>query len=88
MQRPRGVKGPGSFEEQNGEWRGCWEAQALAEPREEHRLSAGGAPAHTPCSVLTLPRRDEDLREPLVRRQGSQVSMRVARALIALFIIY
>ena len=23
--------------------------------------------------------RDEDLREPLVRRQGSQVSMRVAR---------
>ena len=26
-----------------------------------------------------LPRRDEDLREPLVRRQGSQVSMRVAR---------
>ena len=23
-----------------------------------------------------LPRRDEDLREPLVRRQGSQVSMR------------
>ena len=53
MQRPRGVKGPGSFEEQNGEWRGCWEAQALAEPREEHRLSAGGAPAHTPCSALT-----------------------------------
>ena len=27
-----------------------------------------------------LPRHDEDLREPLVRRQGSQVSMRVARA--------
>ena len=26
-----------------------------------------------------LPRHDEDLREPLVRRQGSQVSMRVAR---------
>ena len=25
-----------------------------------------------------LPRHDEDLREPLVRRQGSQVSMRVA----------
>ena len=25
------------------------------------------------------PRHDEDLREPLVRRQGSQVSMRVAR---------
>ena len=27
-----------------------------------------------------LPRHDENLREPLVRRQGSQVSMRVARA--------
>ena len=27
----------------------------------------------------SLPRHDEDLREPLVRRQGSQVSMRVAR---------
>ena len=26
-----------------------------------------------------LPRHDEDLREPLVRRQGSQVSLRVAR---------
>ena len=26
-----------------------------------------------------LPRHDEDLREPLMRRQGSQVSMRVAR---------
>ena len=26
-----------------------------------------------------LPRHDEDLREPLVRRQGSQVSMRVAK---------
>ena len=26
-----------------------------------------------------LPRHDEDLREPLVRRQGSQVSVRVAR---------
>ena len=26
-----------------------------------------------------LPRHDEDLREPLVRCQGSQVSMRVAR---------
>ena len=25
-----------------------------------------------------LPKHDEDLREPLVRRQGSQVSMRVA----------
>ena len=28
---------------------------------------------------LPSPRHDEDLREPLVRRQGSQVSMRVAR---------
>ena len=40
-----------------------------------------------PCSGEThsqrclggVPRHDEDLREPLVRRQGSQVSMRVAR---------
>ena len=34
------------------------------------------------CSLLFLhhsPRHDEDPREPLVRRQGSQVSMRVAR---------
>ena len=30
-------------------------------------------------------RHDEDLREPLVRRQGSQVSMRVARAASPLF---
>ena len=30
-------------------------------------------------SVGFLTRYDEDLREPLVRRQGSQVSMRVAR---------
>ena len=29
------------------------------------------------------PRHDEDLREPLVRRQGSQVSIRVARGLLA-----
>ena len=28
-----------------------------------------------------IPRHDEDLREPLVLRQGSQVSMRVARGL-------
>lgn len=42
-----GTKGPGSFEEQNGEWRGCWEAQALAEPREEHWLPTG-APQPTP----------------------------------------
>ena len=28
-----------------------------------------------------LPRHYEDLREPLVRRQGSQVSMRLARGL-------
>ena len=28
---------------------------------------------------MAVPRHDEDLREPLVRRQGSQVSMRVAR---------
>ena len=33
-----------------------------------HRVGRGGF----------LPRHDEDLREPLVRRQGSQVSMRVA----------
>ena len=31
------------------------------------------------------PRHDEDLREPLVRRQGSQVSMRVARGHVRLF---
>ena len=30
-----------------------------------------------------LPRHDEDLREPLVRRQGSQVSMRVARGSVS-----
>ena len=29
-----------------------------------------------------LPRHDEDLREPLVRRQGSQVSMRVVLILM------
>ena len=35
----------------------------------------------TPKSPPTRrgPRHDEDLREPIVRRQGSQVSMRVAR---------
>ena len=31
-------------------------------------------------SLMSIPRHDEDLREPLVRRQGSQVSMCVARA--------
>ena len=31
-----------------------------------------------------LPRHDDDLREPLVRCQGSQVSMRVARGSVAL----
>ena len=31
-----------------------------------------------------LPRHDEDLREPLVRRQGSQVSTRVARGPLGL----
>ena len=30
-------------------------------------------------NIKNNPRHDEDLREPLVRRQGSQVSMRVAR---------
>ena len=37
---------------------------------------------YCPSKILLLkllPRHDEDLREPLVRRQGSQVSMRVAR---------
>ena len=41
----------------------------------------GGRSAGDSSSVRGgfLPRHDEDLREPLVRRQGSQVSMRVAR---------
>ena len=37
------------------------------------------------CGALGgfLPRHDEDLREPLVRRQGSQFSMRVARGSVS-----
>ena len=35
--------------------------------------------AQREAEELWCPRHDEDLREPLVRRQGSQVSMRVAR---------
>ena len=38
-----------------------------------------GRQLHTSARGGFLPRHDEDLREPLVRRQGSQVSMRVAR---------
>ena len=56
-----------------------------------HRVSDAIQPSHpllflvlspvipSPTSPSSPPRHDEDLREPLVRRQGSQVSMRVAR---------
>ena len=47
---------------------------------------------HLFCSLLfsqtLLTRHDEDLREPLVRRQGSQVSMRVASAWVYLWVFY
>ena len=52
-------------------------------PRHLHRITRlSEAPWEVPYSPLQcgarggfLPRRDEDLKEPLVRRQGSQVSM-------------
>ena len=46
-----------------------------------HREDGGVSGVSSSCGARGgfLPRHDEDLREPLVRRQGSQVSMRVAR---------
>ena len=46
-------------------------------PREDGGVSG----VSSSCGALGgfLPRHDEDLREPLVQRQGSQVSLRVAR---------
>ena len=43
--------------------------------------AGGSGPVHwdDPEGWDFLTRHDEDLREPLVRRQGSQVSMRMAR---------
>ena len=56
MQRTWGVKESGGFEEQNGEWRGCKEVQALTEPGEEQGLASGGTLACTPFSALTRSR--------------------------------
>ena len=41
--------------------------------------AAAACTCNLPCSARGGGGQDEDLREPLVRRQGSQVSMRVAR---------
>ena len=46
-------------------------------PREDRGVS--GVPSSCGARGGFLPRHDEELREPLVRRQGSQVSRRVAR---------
>ena len=46
-------------------------------PREDGRAS--GVSSSCGARGVFLTRHDEDLREPLVRRQGSQVSMHVAR---------
>ena len=57
----------------------------LSRPCRKRRPSAredgGVSGVSSSCGALGgfLARHDEDLREPLVRRQGSQVSMRVAR---------
>ena len=57
----------------------------LSRPCRKRRPSAGedggvsGVSSSCGARGGFLPRHDEDLREPLVRRQGSQVSMRVAR---------
>ena len=65
-------------------------AEALhTEPGDPVRTRAGGPQGCAWCLGAParggfLPRHDEDLREPLVRRQGSQVSMRVARGQIYL----
>ena len=57
-----------------------------ADAWQDEALARDGVSREVPCSALkgetvpdSLPAHDEDLREPLVRRQGSQVSMRVAR---------
>ena len=56
----------------------------LSRPCRKRRPSAGedggvsGVSSSCGARGGFLPRHDEDLREPLVRRQGSQVSMRVA----------
>ena len=55
-----------------------------------HGSCPWGAPGnHTQCAASCLPTGpllgDEDLKEPLVRRQGSHVSMHVARRSVSLF---
>ena len=66
---------------------GVWKEDSgfLSRPCRKRRPSAredgGVSGVSSSCGARGgfLPRHDEDLREPLVRRQGSQVSMRVAR---------
>ena len=52
-------------------------------PREDGGISGVSSSCGTGGGFL--PRHDEDLREPLVRRQGSHVSMHVARRSASLF---
>ena len=76
-ERPQGS--PGSY----SVWRE--DPGLLSRPCRKRRPSAredgGVSGVSSSCGARGgfLPRHDEDLREPLVRRQGSQVSMRVAR---------
>ena len=55
--------------------------QAMQEKKALCSRGCGVSGVSTSCGAPRgfLPRHDEDLRKPLVRRQGSQVSMRVAR---------
>ena len=50
-------------------------------PREDRGVS--GVPSSCGARGGFLTRHDEDLSEPLVRRQGSQVSMRLARGIVS-----
>ena len=58
-----------------------WEGKRRPSARED----GGASGVSSSCGARGgfLPRRDEDLREHLVRRQGSQVSMRVARGSVS-----
>ena len=51
--------------------------EILVVPREKTPTGVSGVSSSCGARGGFLPRHDEDLREPLVRRQGSQVSMRV-----------